>query len=243
MPHSKLFVESIARDAFHRFGAGRPAPHIDVKFYPYAGPRHTIRIRAGRVYLRIADIFADAPAEVLQAVIYILVAKILRRSVPSAWRNIYREYANSPRVLRATETVRRARGRKMTGSAQGKVHDLEKMFSRLNQKYFNDTLEKPILRWSKRRTRKILGSHNPQKNTIVISKTLDSKNAPEWLTEFVLYHEMLHIKHPPRVINGRRYYHTKSFRTEERHHPNYNDAQKWLENAAILRRVNNFRAA
>ncbi|MGH9915287.1 MAG: M48 family peptidase, partial [Pyrinomonadaceae bacterium] len=160
MPHSKSFVESIVSDAFRRLGAGRPVPNVDVKFYPYSGSHHTIRIRAGCAYLRISDIFSDAPVDVLQAVIYILVAKISHRSVPPAWRDIYRRYANSPHVLRAAETVRRTRGRKITASAQGNVYDLEKMFTRLNQKYFDAKLEKPILTWSQRRTRRILGHNN-----------------------------------------------------------------------------------
>ena len=61
--------------------------------------------------------------------------------------------------------------------------------------------------------------------------------------EYILYHEMLHIKHPARLINGRRYYHTSAFRQDERRFPHYEQAQRWLERLARLRRVPRARAA
>ena len=39
----KIFV-----DAFRHLGGNRGVPPIDVRFYPYAGLRHTIRLRSGR---------------------------------------------------------------------------------------------------------------------------------------------------------------------------------------------------
>ncbi len=66
---------------------------------------------------------------------------------------------------------------------------------------------------------------------------------PEWFVEYILYHEMLHIKHPARLINGRRYYHTKAFRTDEQRFPHYQEAQLWLEGVALQRRTLRARAA
>ena len=78
---------------------------------------------------------------------------------------------------------------------------------------------------------------------ITISKTLDSLDVPEWFVEYILYHEMLHIKHPARLINGRRYYHTTAFRVDERRFPYNQEAQQWLERIARQRRHPRARAA
>ena len=91
--------------------------------------------------------------------------------------------------------------------------------------------------------RSILGHHDHIYDSITISKTLDSKEVPEWFVEYILYHEMLHIKHPARLIKGRRYYHTSAFRLDERRFPYYEQAQKWLDRLARLRRVPRARAA
>jgi hypothetical protein len=54
---------------------------------------------------------------------------------------------------------------------------------------------------------------------------------------------MLHIKHPPRLINGRRYYHTKAFRTDEQQFPHYHEAQRRLDQIVRQRRTLRARAA
>jgi hypothetical protein len=145
--------------------------------------------------------------------------------------------------MRSSDIARRRRGRKMTSSEQGEIYNLGKMFARLNRKYFESELAKPTLTWSQRKTRSILGHHDRVHDTITISRTLDSSDVPEWFVEYILYHEMLHIKHPARLINGRRYYHTSAFRMDERRFPRYEKAQRWLERIARQRRVPRARAA
>ncbi len=230
-------------DAFRQLARNRPTPDVDVRFYPYAGLHHTVRLRSGRVYVRISDIFKDAPLSVHRALAFILIAKLLRRPTPEVHDRIYRDYACTSQVLRASDIARRRRGRKMVSSARGSYYDLDRMFVRLNRRYFNRQLPQPTLTWSQRRTRSILGHHDGVHNTIVISKTLDARDVPEWFVEYILYHEMLHIKHPARLINGRRYYHTKAFRAEEQRFPYYEEAQDWLDRIARQRRTLRARAA
>jgi hypothetical protein len=230
-------------DAFNQLGRNRGIPIIDVRFYPYAGLRHTIRVRSGQVYVRLSDICKDSPPDVMRALAFVLVARLLGKKVPDVHERIYRDYSLTPEVMRSSDIARRRRGRKIVSSAQGNTYDLEKLFSRLNRRYFDSTLAKPTITWSQRKTRSILGHHDRVYDTITISKSLDSSQVPEWFVEYILYHEMLHIKHAARMINGRRYYHTAAFRLDERRFARYEDAQSWLEQVARQRRVPRARAA
>jgi hypothetical protein len=235
---TKFFV-----DAFHHLGSNRVVPVIDVRFYPYAGLRHTIRLRSGQVYVRLSDIVKDSPPEVLRSLAFVLVARLLGKKIPPVHDRTYRDYSLTPAMMRSSDLARRGRGRKMISSAHGNAYDLDKMFAKLNRRYFDSALEKPTLTWSQRKTRSILGHHDRVYETITISKSLDSTQVPEWFVEFILYHEMLHIKHAARMINGRRYYHTAAFRLDERRHAKYEEAQRWLEQVARRRRVPRTRAA
>jgi len=230
-------------DAFRHLGRQQTIPPIEVRFYPYAGLHHTIRIRSGRVYVRLSDICRESSASIHRALAFILVAKLLSKRTPIAHEREYREYTLRPEIQRASDLARRGRGRKMVSSAQGRVYDLDRMFGKLNRRYFNGELDKPTITWSQRRTRRILGHHDRVYETITISKSLDLPEVPEWFVEFILYHEMLHIKHPARLMNGRRYYHTGAFRADERRFPYYDQAQRWLEKASRLQRTTRARAA
>ena len=234
----KLFI-----DAFHHLGGNRPLPTVDVRFYPYAGLRHTIRLRSGQVYVRLSDICKDSPPEVMRSLAFVLVARLLGKKIPAVHDRVYREYSLTPELMRSSDIARRNRGRKMISTSRGNVYELDKIFNKLNRKYFDSSLEKPTLTWSQRKTRSILGHHDRVYETITISKSLDSKQVPDWFVEFIVYHEMLHIKHVARMINGRRYYHTAAFRLDERRFARYDDAQRWLEQVARQRRVPRARAA
>jgi hypothetical protein len=236
-------VKKLFLDAFHHLGSNRGIPVIDVRFYPYAGLRHTIRVRSGQVYVRLSDLIKDCPPEVMRSLAFVLVARLLGKKVPAVHDRVYRDYTLTPNVMRSSDIARRHRGRKMISSAQGNAYDLEKMFSKLNRGYFDSSLEKPTLTWSQRKTRSILGHHDRVYETITISKSLDSSQVPDWFVEFILYHEMLHIKHAARMINGRRYYHTAAFRQDERRFAKYEEAQRWMEQVARQRRVPRTRAA
>src|SRR6266700_932475 len=157
-----LHLQRVFSDAFRQLGRGwrRLTPdinQIEVRFYPYAGLHHTIRVRTGRVFVRISDLFRSAPPEVIRALAFLLVARLLSRKPPRAYERLYRSYAFSPEILRASDIARRQRGRKVVSSAIGKVYDLERIFLRLNRGQFDGTIEKPILTWSQRKARSILG--------------------------------------------------------------------------------------
>lgn len=224
-------------------GGNRGVPPIEVRFCQYAGLRHSIRVRSGRVYVGLSNICKDAPPEALRALAFILVARLLGKRVSTIHHRVYRDYSLTPSVMRSSDLARRDRGRKMISTAHGEVYDLDRMFAKLNRRYFDSAIPKPTITWSQRRTKSILGHHDRVYESITISKTLDSKDIPDWFVEYILYHEMLHIKHPPRLINGRRYYHTSAFRLDERKFPQYEQAQKQLERLARLRRVPRARAA
>src|SRR5436190_16267144 len=158
MSVSNLHYSNLFMDAFRQLGGGRKRfqpelAAIEVKFYPYAGLHHTIRVRAGRVFVRISDLLEAAPPEVIRALAYLLVARLFSRKAPRHEEQIYRAYAFNPEILRASDLARKQRGRKVISSANGRVYDLDKLFSRLNRRYFDGEISKPVLTWSQRRAR------------------------------------------------------------------------------------------
>src|ERR1051325_1937207 len=129
MSQSDLNLAKVFEDAFRQLG-GSPkrfqpdAGAIEVRFYPYAGMHHTIRVRAGRVFVRISDLFRSAPPEVIRALAFLLVARLLSRKPPRAYERVYRSFAFSPEILRASDIARRQRGRKVISSAIGRAYNL-----------------------------------------------------------------------------------------------------------------------
>ena len=217
------------RKAFQVMDKNRDAPEINVRFYPYIGINHTIRVRDGKVFVRIAEICREMPAVGHQALAFILVAKLLRKRVPKAARDVYSSFIKTAEMREQATENKRSRGRKVISTDKGEVYDLSAIFDELNRVYFRGSLSKPVLTWSARKTYRILGHHDATHDTIVISKSLDSRDAPRYVIEYIVFHEMLHIHHPTVHHNGRRYNHTPAFRRDEENFAYFDQAETWIE--------------
>lgn len=140
----------------------------------------------------------------------------------------YRRYVASRSVAAKAQLVRQTRGRKRMGTPQGHVYDLEAIFEDLNTRFFHGLLGRPQLTWSHDLARRRLGHFDPAHNTIVVSLVFDDFRVPRFAVEYIVYHEMLHLKHPVRLRGSRRCVHSAEFVAEEKRFPQFEDAKKFL---------------
>jgi predicted metal-dependent hydrolase len=222
-------IKKFYEEAFETFNGRRAAPEIEVRFYPYIGINHTIRVRNSKVFVRIAEVCREMPPDAQRALAFILVAKLLRKKVPFEARKIYSAFAKTTEIQAKATENKRAKGRKVITTSKGETYDLDKIFERVNLLYFQNSIPKPVLTWSAQKTYRILGHHDSTHETIVISRSLDSKKVPHYVVEYVVFHEMLHIHHPTTHRNGRRYNHTPAFRQDERKFAFFEEAENWIE--------------
>jgi predicted metal-dependent hydrolase len=96
-------------------------------------------------------------------------------------------------------------------------------------RFFHGLLGRPTLTWSAHHARRMLGHYDAAHNTIVVSRVFDRADTPRCAIEYLLYHEMLHLKHPVRVKAGRRCVHSREFQTEERLFPHLEEAKAYLK--------------
>jgi predicted metal-dependent hydrolase len=90
-------------------------------------------------------------------------------------------------------------------------------------------MARPTLTWSRDVSRQSLGHYDPAHNTIVVSRIFDHPRVPRYALEYLLYHEMLHLRHPVKLRGSRRCVHPKQFQEEERLFPDLESAKKFLK--------------
>jgi hypothetical protein len=207
---------------------GRP-PHFIVEYHPYADLTHTIRLREDTAYVRLSDVLRSAPAAVVEATAAILLARLYRRRAPRTLVEAYRQFSYARSTRRQLLELRQQRARRMEHRPAGVYHDLAPMFDRLNRRYFRNVLACPRLGWSRTAWRTQLGCFDPALDQIVINRQLDRQGVPEYVVAYVLYHEMLHLKHPMKFARCRRESHSPQFRKEEKKFAYYDRAMKFLE--------------
>ena len=204
-------------------------PEISVEFFAFANVNNTIRLRDGRLKVRLSDLLEGAPESILRAIAHILLAKMYRRPIERASATRYRRYISSHEISSKAHLVRQMRGRKRIASARGRIYDLDRIFDELNVRYFYGLLARPRITWSQNRARNSLGHYDPAHNAIVVSRVFDHPRVPQYAVEYIVYHEMLHLKHPVKLRGSRRCVHSTEFQAEERLFPHLADAQRFLK--------------
>ena len=229
---SALLFETAAEICARVFRALKPRtppPEIQVEFCRFANPDSSIRLEGGRLHLRIADLLEGAPAPVLEALVYILMCKLFRHAIPRVYNHRYRLYLNRRDVRRSVHIVRQIRGRKVADSPRGKQYDLQGIFEELNVRFFHGLMARPTLGWSSRPSRTTLGHYDPSHNAIILSKLLDSPTVPRLVVEYVMFHEMLHLRFPVEHRGARRCVHTREFKEAEREFPGFEAAKRGIQ--------------
>ncbi len=210
---------------------GRP-PRFRVEFYPYSSLVLTIRRRDDTVYARFSDLLQRAPQSVLEGAAALLLSRVYRRRVSAEMTTPYLEYARSHRTRARINHMRRRRVRPGVAGPRGRHFDLEKLFEDLNARYFDSKLARPHIGWSNRTWRRQFGCYDPGPNHILLNRRMDRPGVPQFAVEYVLFHEMLHVKHPTRKSGCSLVSHSREFREEEKRFAEFARARRALDRLA-----------
>lgn len=220
--------EQIYARVFRLLRPGIALPEIHVIYRKYANAKAQIQLKAGLLTVKISDTLAVAPDDVQEALATILLSKLFKLRVPADAQTLYRRYLNRKDVRLDLDLVRKTRGRKHLADPAGDAYDLTQLFDEINFQYFFGLMARPTLGWSRQVSRTMLGHYDPTHHTIVLSKILDRESVPKLAVEYVMYHEMLHLRHPVEHKGGRRCVHTPAFKEEEKRFPELAEAKKLL---------------
>lgn len=117
-------------------------------------------------------------------------------------------------------------------NSHGAVHDLASSFDRVNAAYFSGTMPRPRLTWNRTFTGRKFGHYDWILDTVMVSRTLDAPQVPEFVVDFLVFHELLHKYHGLHWVNGRGYAHTTEFLADERKFAQYEQAEAVLSSLA-----------
>jgi len=206
-----------------------PMPPIAVRFRRFTSLNTTIRIREGQIRVSLSDLLEGAPEPVARAIAHILLAKLYKKPIDAAQNLRYKRFASSAAVTRQTELIRGARGNKRFFGPEGRYYHLEEVFDSLNLRFFGGLLGRPELTWSEQMAKRALGHYDAAHNTIVVSRVFDRPSSPRYAIEYLLYHEMLHLKHPVTRRGLRRCVHSRAFKAEEKLFPQLKEALAFIK--------------
>jgi predicted SprT family Zn-dependent metalloprotease len=188
-----------------------------------------VRVRPGSPAVRI-EVFNESYFEDFDqseaAVLSNLTTKVLGRllkdkKLPEAVKTPILEYIEDQEPVSEEEIVPIAVDER----------DLDKIFERLNQEYFDDKVQAKII-WgrdvkSRNKSGFRYGSYDEGKKLIRIHPRLKQDFVPQCVLELTVYHEMCHQFVPSYKKNGTWQSHHPEFKRKEREFKGFKDARNW----------------
>jgi hypothetical protein len=115
---------------------------------------------------------------------------------------------------------------------QGTLYDLQEIYNRINQAYFENQLDLKITWFGskerKARRHRKLGLYIFDDKVVKIHRLLDQAHFPPYFISYVVYHEMLHSVCPPvKARRGRYQIHHLEFKKKEMEFAEYALAKRW----------------
>ena len=198
-------------------------PDLPVRFELYNLPA-IYRVGQQKDFLLIEaqEGFVGAPPAVIQALVRIALA-----GKSKAYLSKVKDYAQSETFQNIASALE-GDNHQAAARSRGQHFDLQKLFNKVNQAYFSGQVERPNLMWNKTLTHRKFGHYQVNSDTLMLSISLDKASTPDYVVEFVMYHELLHKQLGVVTNHGRRYAHTKAFREAEARFPKQKQAQAYL---------------
>lgn len=187
--------------------------------------------------LRLHHMFLVAPDDVVQA-----LASFVRKGDPDA-SVLLDKFIERNRVY-----IRRLSPAQMRKRIRlepvGQHHDLERIYVRLNERYFDGRIDAaitygPAPRVKGPRKSIKMGSYSADSKVIRIHPALDQPVVPRYFVEWIVFHEMLHHVYRTRKgDDGRRCIHPPELMEHEKQFHDYARALAWeRENLDLLLRA------
>jgi hypothetical protein len=220
---------SIFQEQYRVLRPRAPMPPMVLRFRRYTSLNTRIRLREGQILISLSDLLEGAPLPIIHAIAHILLAKLYKKEINPTHELRYKRFVYSATVTRQTESIRSARGSKRGFGPEGRYYHLDEVFDTLNTRFFGGLLGRPELTWSESVAKRSLGHYDAALNTIVVSRIFDRPSSPRYAIEYLLYHEMLHLKHPVKLQGMRRCVHSREFKAEEKLFPQLAEALAFLK--------------
>jgi len=234
MPEPRLELEISTQTALALLGEER---ELELTVKPYAGLRASAQLANGKIFFKASEGWQYAPEEARVGLALDLFLRIFRKKPTERhqpYLQAYRAFSSRESAALLHESLRQMKGRASGTTPKGNCYNLEHELDMLLIEYadvFSGLSTKPKTAWSREHSRARLGFHDSAFNTLVVSKALDSPHVPAFVMRYVLYHELLHVKHKVLYERGeslRRTVHPRAFKQDERKFREYAQAIAWL---------------
>ena len=221
--------DELLKYAFSTVGHELGFIEVDAEFASFKDFKSTWRRSGTSIRFQISDYFHGAEPIILYDFSKSLFYKIKKQKFDGPSSDRLRSWLHSDDFVNRNQNLFIERSRNITATPKGEVYDLSETYNALVAKGLIEEQKNISLNWTITRNCMRVGCCSVLMRVISISSLLDSENIPQYVHEYVLYHELLHLDNS--LTSGRRH-HSKAFKAHEKMYPKWKESEEWLTRLA-----------
>jgi Predicted metal-dependent hydrolase len=200
-------------------------PEINASFIVSKDFKISWKRRGQQFNVMISDYIADAPDRVLIDLSETIMDIV--RGRPYEYGKEYLEWVTSDEFISDNRKTYIRRSKNITRDPVGKERDLIESVDRLldSSLLTSKDIQNSFFSWTVRPNYRKVGYCSPMMRVVAVSSALDHLSVPDYVVDFVVYHESLHLRQGYRPSKRA---HDPSFRKEEDMFPRRKEAEKYL---------------
>lgn len=224
--------EDVLGTTFRTIGTAYGYDQVRADFASYKEFKSTWQRFGKKVSFEISDYLGGARPEVMGDFAQALYDRIERRTPECVYSPRLKAYLESDEFVRRNQATYVRRSRNLTRSTRGRHFDLGETYAHLVDDGMVSPSESVSLNWTRSGNRMRVGYCSVLMRVVAISSLLDNEKVPDFVHEYVLYHELLHLEDG--LSEGHRH-HPPEFKLRERQHPKWRESEDWLKRLAARR--------
>ena len=221
-------TEEVLRTKFKEIGKVYGYENVEAEFAPFK----EFKVKWQRSYkwadFKVSDYLADAPPEVIEGLCDSLFSKITGED--KDYSEDMCKWITAPEFSEYKQPVFVKRARNITRTPKGECKDLDAAYDRLVELGLVEKDPAIHLTWTIEPNVRMVGHCSVLMKVITISSVLDTDMIPDFVLDYVLYHELCHILigFDPTARS-----HGEHFSKLEDKYPKKDEAREWLKRLCL----------
>lgn len=177
----------------------------------------------------VTDYVEDAPQSVMEGLAETIFMKISRKAV-NEYPKAMMDWLITDDFVEKKRPTYLMRSHGLTKKAAGNHIDLGEAYGRLADQGLTEFDDNLRFTWTKEPNRKRVGYCSILMKVITVSSVFDTPEIPTFVSDYVLYHELIHMSKGFDPYGQR---HDIGFLVKERLYERYEEAEEWLKRLRI----------
>ena len=216
--------EAILNQAFSTVGKEYGYDSVSAEIAEFKDFKLKWRRSCGWIEFTVSDYLKDAPQEIIEGIARIIFSRISGSGSKEYPKNM-EEWLTNYEFAKANRPTYLRRSRNLTRSAKGRCRGLTESYNRLVEQGMIPQMDDIVFTWTKEPNIRRVGYCSILMRVIAISSVFDTEEIPEFVLDFIVYHEMLHMM---RGFDPLGKLHDAEFQADESKYPMKAESEEWL---------------